>query len=315
VCTDITCLADEYVSSNECTACDVSDGVDRENTAGDNASGADTECAELGCLDGYYESAAGVCTACAAGETIASAAFSADTPFQAAECDHCATGYYESAAGVCTTCAAGKTIASAEFSADTPFVAAECNRCAEDYYESAAGVCTPCAAGKTIASAAFSADTPFQASVCTDITCLTDEYVSSNECTDCAATEENDSGDSASGADTECDALTCTVDPADFDVDQLDGVATLYCMGFSVTQGGLDQIEDAPASTNTNLTHDGAAGCTGLTNGEVCEIGDSGVSLTCDSEHNVYDVTYSSSSSVNPSIFALLAAVVGVVRL
>jgi len=69
VCTATLCAANEYVSSNACTAC----AAGKTSAAGADASGADTVCAATLCAANEYVSS-NVCTACADGVVAAAGA-------------------------------------------------------------------------------------------------------------------------------------------------------------------------------------------------------------------------------------------------
>ena len=97
-CDATLCDVNEYVSSNACVACDPR----RINTAGDDASGSDTECDK--CAENYYVDSEN-CLSCPTGTTNV-AGDSVDGGNT--ECGECAENYYVSA-DECKECPPGMT--------------------------------------------------------------------------------------------------------------------------------------------------------------------------------------------------------------
>ena len=96
----LICLANEYVSSNVCTACPAG----ATNAAGDDANGADTTCDATLCAVNEYV-ASNVCTACAAGTTNAAGddANGADTACEVDTASAASSDYFLASALVSAT--------------------------------------------------------------------------------------------------------------------------------------------------------------------------------------------------------------------
>uniref|UniRef100_A0A0G4H481 HYR domain-containing protein n=1 Tax=Chromera velia CCMP2878 TaxID=1169474 RepID=A0A0G4H481_9ALVE len=196
-CDATLCGANEYVSSNVCTAC----AAGTENAANDDASGSDTTCDATLCGANEYVSS-NVCTACPAGTTNAANddASGSDTTCDATLCG--ANEYVSS--NVCTACPAGTTNAANDDASggDTTCDATLCG--ANEYVSS--NICTACPAGTTNAA---NDDASGSDTACDPTLCGANEYVSSNVCAACAAGTTNAANDDASGSDTTCDATLC----------------------------------------------------------------------------------------------------------
>ena len=204
-CVDVSCSTNERVSSNACVACP----VDSTKTAGDLASGEDTECV---CSAGMiWENSAcstvlcaenekvesNACVACAAGtdNVAGDSATGSDTT-----CDTVTCGTDEHVVGnQCVACPVGSSKVAGDDSSGADTECVPDVTCAVNQFY--AGGCQACPSGteKAVAVNSMGGD-----SSCDPILCAENEYVSNNVCTACTGGSIRDPGDDSSGTNTEC---------------------------------------------------------------------------------------------------------------
>jgi hypothetical protein len=189
-CTPITCGQNEHVQSNVCTACPNGE----ENRAGDDASGEDTDCDGNVCAENQHISN-GLCTPCAEG-TRRQAGDDPGSPDTQCDPFTCEVNF-KILGYACEECGAAETSDGSSTTCDP--LDCDPNKKGE------AHECVNCEPGSTsVGGSAIS---------CEATVCLTDHYVSSNQCVACASENYNSAGNLATGADTQCstflEAVAC----------------------------------------------------------------------------------------------------------
>jgi len=204
--------------------------------------------------------------------------------------------------------------------------------CEAGYYKDASDNCAQCPGG-TSNNAAGGAGAMLGAGtiagvcdICADVTQLYDDSdATAPACNPCGANKElNGASDAcvcATGYNDDVTAGTCVMDfcltltadglSAQDAKDTTRGDAQCL-MGIVAGETEWDAMQDAVnvSTTNTTLEEAGVAGCTGLTDGEVCTIGDSGYQLTCNQADGTYTfgaVGSSGSTALAPVVAVFLA--------